>query len=412
MRNTLAKLIFIMLILFFVGAVNARETFFKVQSIDTMKFSRDVARSKLGDPKYDTEIEAQISAISKTGATHVAIATPYDDEFLPFLKRWVKISRNYNLHVWFRGNWSGWEKWFDYPKIDRQTHLDKTKNFILSHPDLFEDGDVFTACPECENGGPGDPRQTGDTNGFRKFLIDEYQVTRESFQKINKHVISNYDSMNADVARLVMNEETIQALDNVVAIDHYVKSPDQYTNDLAHFFPSGTQIVLGEFGAPIPDLHGDMSEADQARWVDLTLKNIVKVPHVISVNYWTNKGSSTELWDDSNSPKQAAGILTGYFIPINVFGSVTDTRGRTLDGVEIDGKSRKTVSKEGKYVLPVLENESVYFHKKGYVSVSADINSKNMRDIRKDIVLSPEQTSGLRNLIDRIIYFITHLFTR
>ena len=57
------------------------------QSIDTMKYSRDVAREKLYDPSFDAIIDRQVGAIAETGATHVAIAVPYDEEFVPFLER-------------------------------------------------------------------------------------------------------------------------------------------------------------------------------------------------------------------------------------------------------------------------------------------------------------------------------------
>ena len=150
-----------LIILLVPRTIFARERFFQVQSIDTMKYSRDTAREKLKDVKFDEVIDAQIKNIAATGATHVSLGTPYDEEFLPFLKRWVAAARKYGLKVWFRGNWSGWENWFDYPKFkDGKVHSEKTKKFILENSNLFEDGDVFTACPECENGGPGDPRIT------------------------------------------------------------------------------------------------------------------------------------------------------------------------------------------------------------------------------------------------------------
>src|SRR3989304_760988 len=64
-----------------------------VQAIDTMKYSRDLAREKLNDPSFDAVIDEQVRIIAETGATHVAIATPYDEEFLPFLTRWVSAAR-------------------------------------------------------------------------------------------------------------------------------------------------------------------------------------------------------------------------------------------------------------------------------------------------------------------------------
>src|SRR3972149_11347222 len=110
-------IIFTILVFFAPKTILARERFFQVQSIDTMKYSRDVAREKLKDFSYDKEIETQVKNIAETGASHVAIATPYDDEFLPFLRRWVKAAREKGLNVWFRGNFSGWENWFDYEKF-------------------------------------------------------------------------------------------------------------------------------------------------------------------------------------------------------------------------------------------------------------------------------------------------------
>ena len=166
---------FILLILLFlslsVNTAHAQEktkpTWWKIQSIDTMKYSRDKAREKLADPSFDAIIEMQIRDIAQTGATHVAIGTPYDNEFLPFLKRWVDTARKYNLKIWFRGNFSGWEGWFDYPPISREEHLKLTEKFIKENNNLFKDGDIFISCPECENGGPGDPRQTNDIEGHR-----------------------------------------------------------------------------------------------------------------------------------------------------------------------------------------------------------------------------------------------------
>ena len=99
------------------------------------------------------------------------------------------------------------------------------ERFILENPEIFEDGDIFTSCTECENGGPGDPRATGDITGFRNFLIEEYQVTKDAFEKINKKVDSNFYSMNGDVAYLIMDKDTTEKLGGVVVMDHYVERP-------------------------------------------------------------------------------------------------------------------------------------------------------------------------------------------
>lgn len=288
--------------------------FWEFQSIDTMKYSRDLAREKANSKSFDKVIDMQIRDIADSYVTHVPIDTPYDDEFLPFLKRWVNAARKYNLKVWFRGNWSGWEKWFDYKSIDRKTHIEKSVKFILGNKDLFEDGDVFGACNECENGGPGDPRHNGDAKGHIEFLIEEYKATKAAFEKIDKKVASNFNSMNGDVANLIMDKETTKALGGIVVVDHYVASPDQLVIDIkALSKKSGGKIVLGEFGVPILQIHGNMNDKEQEVWLEKVLKSLFDMPEVIGVNYWTNVGSSTHLWTSKGDPTSKLEILKKYY---------------------------------------------------------------------------------------------------
>lgn len=290
------------------------KTIWELQSIDTMKYSRDLSRQKLRDVSFNSVIDTQVKKIAGTGATHIGINTPYDEEFFPILQKWVAAARKNNLKIWFRGNWSGWEGWFGYSKIDRPTHITKTHEFILKHSGIFQDGDIFTACPECENGGPGDPRTTGDIKGHREFLIYEYLITKSAFKQIDKNVASNYNSMNGDIASAVMDKATTKALDEIVVIDHYVAEPEQLItkiNQLA--VQTNGKIVLGEFGAPIPDINGEMTQDQQADWISRALSLLVKTPNVIGINYWANQGSSTALWNDDGSEKKAVSVITKFF---------------------------------------------------------------------------------------------------
>ncbi len=387
--------------------VISRERFFQIQSIDTMKYSRDLARQKLKDLKFQEEINAQVKNIAEVGATHVAIGTPYDEEFRPYLKRWVSAARRYGLKVWFRGNWSGWEGWFGYPKFnDREIHLEKTEFFILENPNLFEDGDIFTSCPECENGGPGDPRTTGDVTGFRNFLIEEYRLTKQSFSDIGKKVASNYFSLNGDVAQLIMDKKTVADLDEVITIDHYVNLSDRLVADVKNLVHErNARIVLGEFGAPIPDIHGNLSEQEQAGWVEDAFKKLILVPEVIGINYWTNKDSSTQLWDKDDSPREVVAVVSKYFKPLNTSGMIRDESGKPVDDVDVKGKIRKTRSKDGYYILPILDDESILFSKKGYTSVSIRAGSDGKIDISRDIILGKSQPSFFTILIRKLKEF-------
>jgi len=353
------KVVFTVIILMIIltGKVFAADqaTWWQYQSIDTMKFSRDLAREKSTDVDFETKINDQVGQIAATGATHIAIDTPYDEEFFGFLKKWVDRARIHGLKVWFRGNFSGWEGWFDYPKISREEHLSEIGKFIDRHPELFEDGDIFDPCPECENGGPGDPRQNGDVDGFRKFMIDEYRLTQDSFSKINKQVITNFSSSNGDVAKLVYDKETAQAVGGVVAIDHYVATPEQLVSDIKQLHQdTGAYIVLGEFGFPIPDINGEQSDQDQADWIKSALKLLTQSPELIGLNYWTNIGSSTELWNNNGRVKEVVGVIAASYSPKNLVLEIVNDFNRPLAEVKIEYANRTYFSdKFGKTVVPL-----------------------------------------------------------
>lgn len=317
------KIFFAITVIFFAGALvvffssaQAKSSVpqWQIRSIDTMKYSRDLARVKLDDSLFDAIINQQMAAIAATGANYVAIDTPYDEEFLPILRRWVLAARSHNLHIWFRGNLSGWEQWFGYPKIDPLTHTKMIQSFITAHSDLFADGDIFTSCPECENGWHLNTSDPYDVSIYRKFLISEYLTTKVAFQSIRRNVIANFYSMNKNVADAVMDAATINALDGVIVIDHYVASPIQLGRDVSDMAKrTHASIVLGEFGAPIPDLNGDMSDAQQAQWVDQVLAELSKTPQLIGLNYWVNTGGSTGLWTEGGTQKPAVGRLSAYY---------------------------------------------------------------------------------------------------
>jgi hypothetical protein len=346
------------------------------RAIDTMKLSRDPAREKLTDASFDKEIETQIKNIADTGVTHVGIASPYDEEFKPFLKRWVDAARRHNLKIWFRGNWSAWEGWFGREKkMTFDEHINQSVMFIKSNPELFEDGDAFTACPECENGAQGDPRSTGKVDEYRKFLIDEHQATSKAFESIGKKVNTSLLSMNKDVADLVMDEATARDVGGFVTIDHYVKDAHQLARDVDQLSKkTKAKIVLGEFGAPIPDLNGDMTEEEQAEWVDEALKELMKNGNLYGLSYWVNRGGSTALWDDRNEPKTVVSVITKYFQPMQLYGSIKDELGSEIDGVTIAVNGKRYKANKGEYLVPLYGFQKVTFSKDGYESKTVDIN--------------------------------------
>lgn len=359
----------------------------KIQSIDTVKYSRDLARDKLFDQDFQVEIDTQIKNIATAGATHVAIGTPYDEEFLPYLKRWVTAARKYNLKVWFKGNWSGWENWFDYPPISPEDHINKTRDFILLNSYLFENGDIFSSCPECENGVIGDPR-TGKVNEFRRFLVDEANASNKAFKSIDKQVASNYFPLNGDVAMLVMDENTTANLGGVVVVDHYAADVDNLKSYLLQLIKqSKGEIVIGEFGAPIDDIHGNFDEQMQSEWIKNAFDVIYKIPKVVGINYWTNMDSSTSLWNKNNSPKLALSVLESAYKPKVAKIILIDNKNKYIKNALVLYSNGFVVSNsDGEIKIPYLnESEIIRVSKDGYYERIITVHSIN-KDNR--IVLS------------------------
>lgn len=385
-----------------------KATWWDIQSIDTMKLSRDLAREKASDPKYDIIIDNLLVGISSAGATHVAIATPYDEEFIPYMRRWVTYARKHKLHVWFRGNFSGWEQWFGYQKISKEEHLKLTSEFIRNHSDLFSEGDIFSSCPECENGALGDPRHNGRIEEYKQFLLDQYQVSTEAFKAINKKVPANYFSMNGDVARLIMDKEYTRKLGGIVVIDHYVKTPADLNEDINEYARiSGGKVVLGEFGAPIPDINGDFSDSDQVTWMKETMQLLVGNENLVGVNYWTSVGSSTALWEDDFSEKPALSELKTYLIPSFAEIRFLNDLSHGIEDVRlvINGRPYKSDEKGVMEIKYFNHNSTTVASHSKYLDFQIDLEDVST-DLPNEVYLTKTDVT----LLDKIIKIIFDIY--
>ena len=166
---------------------------------------------------------------------------------------------------------------------------------------------------------------------------------------------------------------------------------------------------LGEFGAPIPDIHGIMSESEQAEWIDQALKKLIQTQDVVAINYWTAMASTTELWNNDYSPRQAVSALTKYFEPINLTGTIKDEKGQSLKEITIKGKEKTLVVTDDTYAIPVLDKESITFSKHGYVSLNLTVKAENTKDVQKDIILTKSYPSPIYTFFSKIIRFFKTL---
>lgn len=374
-----------------------------VRSVDTMKTSRDLAREKLHDSSYDRIIERDLQLIKDLGANYVAIDTPYDEEFFPYLVRWVKLAREAGLNVWFRGNFSGWEGWFDHKKdLTPQEHIRRTAQFIESHRDIFKDGDAFDPCPECENA-QWWPQPSKDKE-YKEFVINQQVNLKASFAKINKKVHTNWTGIIGGRAKEVLDDSSITSLDKIVAIDHYTASIDNMNSYIKYFSDSfGAKTLVSEFGAPIPDIHGRMNDKQQADFIDSMMNTFyANKEHVYGLNYFALGTGTTEIIDSKGSPKLAYYVIKKYYSPAIINGIVTDQLGQKIKGVTVatvDNKSSSLTDKSGHYSLVVpAQNTNFVVSSEAYSGQSFQLNLTYNQNIEQNLVLEPTHPSWIYTL--------------
>ncbi len=377
------------------------ECLWEVCSIDTMKLSRDKARQELNHPEFDKTIVQQIKLIKDTGANYVSIGTPYDDEFLPYLKRWVKAAREQDLKVYFRGNWSEWEGWFEYPKnLSPEQHIAKTVKFIEENAELFQSGDIFDPCPECENAGFW-PQPAKDAM-YREFVIKQQQAAQAAFQKISVKVDVR-QSIIGGRAKEVLDLESLKQLGHQVQIDHYVPDPKGMSDYIDYFDSSQTKTLVSEFGAPIPDMNGAMNESQQAQFVRSILESLYsKKDSVVGINYWVLSHGTTAIVETDGTPREVYSVLKEYFTPQIVSGRIADELDKPLSGVKVktsDGNQVLT-DENGFYSLkfPIREMDLIIESDK-FATQSAHIARGDLGSTtRQNFTLKPTDPSLLYRL--------------
>lgn len=376
------KIILLLLLFFFLYPSHVLAAhLWPIQSIDTMKTSRDMARTQLYNPSYDTEIQKELRAIKSIGANYVAIDTPYDSEFLPYLTRWVMLARKTNLHVWFRGNFSSWEGWFDYPKdMKPQQHIASVSRFIKTHANLFMDGDIFDPCPECENAGYWP--QPSENAVYNTFIRQETMSVEKAFTSIHKKV-TVYPSIIGGRAKEVLTQDSLIQLGHVVPIDHYFSSPQSMTDYIDYFSRVHAATLVSEFGAPVPDINGSMTNTEQAAFIQKVLDILyTKKAAVVGLNYYVIRGGTTALLNTDGSPKKAVSILHDYFQPAAIQGVVKNELGDALSGVHIttlDGAIRSTTNTNGyfSFVIPCNKSATLSVKRTNYFVIQKNINTNN-----------------------------------
>jgi hypothetical protein len=112
--------------------------------------------------------------------------------------------------------------------------------------------------------------------------------------------------------------------------------------------------VIGEWGAPIPEINGSFTPTQQADFVNQLLATMAAhAGDIESVNYWTLTDGSTRLIDDSLTKQPAYDVLTRYYSPGVLKGTIRNQAGKPLQGVTVSVNDALTATTDshGNYSL-------------------------------------------------------------
>jgi hypothetical protein len=295
--------------------------YWNFRSIDTMSRSRDQAQSQLFKP----QIVFFCQQLARLHPTHLTYCGPYDAPSTygaqpGWMEAWLGAIRATGRHVWFRMLWNNWQGTFSQPILtanttpaipyetdgrvtavlsgsDTTSYLYKTYQWILDHPTVFQDGDVFSPASEPSNAGiepysAQTPAQFPNLAAYVAWLADVTVLCRVAFQHIGKQVFVGFMSPGwVSGAANAISSDTARILGSPMSVDTYVTQPQQVVNILAALsYTWRSTMVLGEWGVT-----SGTTESSRVQAVNATYGAVSALPFVVGVNYfegWSYPGNS------------------------------------------------------------------------------------------------------------------------
>lgn len=289
----------------------------QLRSIDNMHATRDYMCDQQS-PDFMTTIARRDRELNATIAT---VATPYDapsnyhqcvpDDPIAYETAWVQALRAEGLHVWFRQTWFNWEGSYGAPKLtatiplgrsaaavldstDTISYLAKTYHFILDHPGLYADGDLFTPEPEPINGGVrigwgcSGACQFPDWTVVNRWLRDSMTVDRAAFRQLGLSVSVGHWGLPCATYRY-FDAATVTAMGNFNT-DCYFRDAVELRSRLDWLSATyGVPVEVGEWGE-IWDHGEEPVSSDVTRAV---LQAISSDPDVVGFNYFQSWSGDT-----------------------------------------------------------------------------------------------------------------------
>ncbi len=296
---------------------------FRLQSADVMKWSKD----DLFSQKTDAQMAAVALQLKSLGATHVAVATPYDDPSAypggpapeGYLERWIVAIRGQGMHVFFRRQWLSWEGIYGVAKntargigttpnvlngTDTTSYLALTYLYWKANAGhLVQAGDIVCPCPEPENGGINGvtgsaPYQFTNANLFRAWLRDAVTVVNQALEPSNLKgsvFVGLYGTSgfivfgNGGNPKGFLDDRTVEAL-AIVGMDDYPTPASNMGADLdAYRALYQLPLALTEWGTI-----NESNDADRQAAIDAVTSSLKARPWTVGMNYWSVIGGANE----------------------------------------------------------------------------------------------------------------------
>ncbi|HOX41419.1 MAG TPA: hypothetical protein PK263_04445 [bacterium] len=282
------------------------------KSIDSQVASRYWG---LSDPN---QIRALVQADKSLGAKQIAVGINYDNYDL--LKLWADIIHLEGLNVWYRGTWNDWATWQTQGfGISNQEYLNRTKQFIINHPELFKEGDAFTMAAESENAAMLTGINSGPFNGWNDWLTftrNQVVYANDAFSQIGLggKVKTNWINMNGWVAWNILDQNTVNTLGQLT-LDHIIDWTDDintYRTSLFQGNPGNGFIGYDQYRSKfnVPVMAGEwgystfnqyVDPAHQKAMAEAILTEFKARSWITGINYWVDAGHASRLFDNSDN---------------------------------------------------------------------------------------------------------------
>lgn len=304
-----------------------------VQSVDVMKFSKDVICSQPSTSTVDT----QLNLIVALKANYVSVSGFFDNpgcgDDVNLLNKWNTEARLKGLKVWWRMKDLSFEGDYSVTKATSSLgsiHQTAMRNWLSANQNLLQPGDIFTPFAEVQNGGISSVTYCGSTGlcqfpGPSEFNTFVRTIQADAQSRVPAGVAVGYWGFDAFIVAGIGNVDHVgtsyleaatvnQTLP--LTIDHY---PEAISSTFAVDMPiiHSTMLTLVGYNVPIVlGEFGTITSTSTQGTVDVINNELPTLLHdryVVGMNWWNlGPAGSEQLWDGV-AITPAYNVLKKYF---------------------------------------------------------------------------------------------------